>query len=161
MIAATFRVETPCRDHLQQGRHQRLLAALVAREELGREYPVPLLGHGQVEGADPGHERARLGPIAVPGPPLGPLVLPRPQVHGHLGLQDRLDGPLYQPPQEVRVVDQRLPRRTMLTTIAHGLCSSLIACVNTAIVEDGGRPVTGTADPIYRTLRTQSHLGTP
>jgi hypothetical protein len=37
VIRATVRVETRARDHLHQGQDERLLTALVAREEFGRE----------------------------------------------------------------------------------------------------------------------------
>lgn len=44
--------------HLGQGRHQRLLGTLVTLEQLGREPPVAVLRHPQLELADPGDEGA-------------------------------------------------------------------------------------------------------
>lgn len=51
-------LDLPGRDalhmHLHQGRHQRLLAALVTAEELGAETALPVLRHAQFEGAHAG-----------------------------------------------------------------------------------------------------------
>src|SRR5271165_2154675 len=55
--------------HLGQRRHQRLLGALVALEELGREPAVPILRHAQLELAHPCDERTSVvaGTVAEPG----------------------------------------------------------------------------------------------
>jgi hypothetical protein len=143
VIARTFAVETPCRDHLHQGRHQRLLAALVAREELGRKGPVAILGHPQLQRPHPRDERAWLVPVAIPGATFDPLVAGGVEVSGQLLLQDRLQSPLDDPPQEVGVIEQdRLCHLRQLATIVLGHRSLLLdrGSNSPTILEDGGQP---------------------
>ena len=74
-MAAEFlgdRLHLPFRDalhvHLRQGRNQRLLGALVAFEEFGREAAVAVLRHAQFELAHPGDKSAGViaGAVAEP-----------------------------------------------------------------------------------------------
>ena len=121
VIAATLRVETPCTDHLHQRGDQRLLAALVAGEEFGRERPVPVLRHPELKRPHARGQRAWSGAVAIPGAPLAALVPPRPEMGGHLLLQDRLHRPLHDPAQEARIVQQdRLCQAAPVGTIALG-----------------------------------------
>ena len=61
-------------DQLHERQDQRLFAALVAREHLGRELPIPYLRNQQGERADPRGELARLVAIAVALPLLAAFV---------------------------------------------------------------------------------------
>src|ERR1700722_17705086 len=98
VIALTFRVETPCTlgsspragSHLGQRRHERLLGALIAFEEFGREPPVSVLRHAQLELAHPGDEGAAVIAGAVTEPGCGALALFGPERVGHLGFQHLL-----------------------------------------------------------------------
>ena len=60
------RFDLPGRDaldvHLGEGGHERLLGALVALEQLGREATLPVLRHAQLELADPGDQRSAVVP---------------------------------------------------------------------------------------------------
>ncbi len=100
-----------------------------------------------MERPNAGDERTRLGAVAIPGPPLGPLVLPRPQGRGHLLLQNRLHRALHQVPQEVRIVQQCLRSSRRPPTIHHSLRSSAIGVSTprswrTGAVPSSGRPFT-------------------
>src|SRR5690606_16600094 len=54
--------------HLHQGEHERFLAALVSLEEARLEAALAVLRHPQLEGAQPGLERAPLPTISPPPP---------------------------------------------------------------------------------------------
>ena len=88
------RLHLPCRDplhiHLRQGRHQRLLGALITFEKLGREAAVAILRHAQFELADTGDESARViaGAVAEPGSRARALL--GPERIGHLDFQHLL-----------------------------------------------------------------------
>ena len=96
-MAAQFlgdRLDLPGRDalhvHLGQRRHGRLLGALIAFEEFGREPPVSGLRHAQLELAHPGDEGAAVIAGAVTEPGCGALALFGPERVGHLGFQHLL-----------------------------------------------------------------------
>src|ERR1700739_4986300 len=98
VIALTLRVETPCTlgsspragSHLGQRRDQRLLGALIAFEELGREAAVAVLRHAQLELAHPGDEGAGVMAGAVAEPGNRTLALLGGERVGHLGFQHLL-----------------------------------------------------------------------
>ena len=110
--------------HLGQRRHQRLLRALVALEQLGREAAVAVLRHPQLQLADPGDQRAVVVAAAVAEPRRRPLALLGAQRLGHLGLEQLLQDRLDQRPQEVPVLRQQrlhfLKRRPKLAS-GHGV----------------------------------------
>jgi hypothetical protein len=89
------RLHLPRRDtldvHLREAGDERLLRALVAGEELGREAAIPVLGHPQLQLADAGHQRARVGARAIAAPGLAPLALRGAERVRHLGLQHLLE----------------------------------------------------------------------
>ena len=106
------RLHLPGRDaldvHLGQGRHQRLLGALVALEQLGREAPVPVLRHPQLELADPGDQGAAVVARAVAEPAGAALALGGAERVGHLGLQHLLQHRAHDLAQPVGVALQQL-----------------------------------------------------
>ncbi len=115
--------------HLGQRRHQRLLRALVALEQLGRESPLTVLRHAQLQLPDPGDERAAVITAAVAEPQRRPLALLRAQRLGHLGFEQLLQDRLDQWPQEVPVLRQQrlhfLQRRPKLAS-GHGVHPSRV-----------------------------------
>ena len=90
MTAFTFRVETPWTSHLGQARRERLLGALVALEQLGREAPVPVPRHPQLQLADPGDQGPAVVARAVAEPAGAALALAGAERVRHLGLQHLL-----------------------------------------------------------------------
>jgi len=88
--------------------YQRLLRALIALEQLGREPSLPVLRHLQLDLADPGDQRACVvaGPIAEPS--FAPLPLLRAERLRHLGFQRLLHGGLDQRLEELLARRQKL-----------------------------------------------------
>ena len=109
--------------HLGQRRHQRLLGALVALEELGREPAVAVLRHAQLELADPGDERAGIVAGAVAQPGGGALALFGPERVRHLGFQHLLHDRAHDLAQPVRALGEKLVDdggRGLSFTLGHG-----------------------------------------
>ena len=109
--------------HLGQRRHQRLLGALIALEELGREPSVAILRHPQLELAHPGDERAGVIAGAVAEPGGGPLALPSAERVGHLGFQHLLHHSADDLAQPVRALREKLVDggdRRLSFTLGHG-----------------------------------------
>ena len=100
-------LDLPGRDalhvHLGERRHERLLGALVAFEQLGREAAVAVLRHPQLELADTGDERARVVAGAVAEPGLRALALLGPERVGHLGFEHLLHHGAHDLAQAVRL----------------------------------------------------------
>jgi len=82
--------------HLHQRGHQGLLAALVARKQLGRETPLPVLGHAQLELAHAGHQRTGVMPAAIAQPASGALAFAGKQGLVHLCFEYFLQEHLHQ-----------------------------------------------------------------
>ena len=105
------RLHLPGRDalhvHLGQARHQRLLGALVALEQLGREAAVAILRHAQLELADPGDQGARVVAGAVAEPGGAALALRGAERVGHLGFQHLLQHGAHDLLEKVRIGEQR------------------------------------------------------
>jgi hypothetical protein len=94
--------------HLGQRRHQRLIGALIAFEELGREPAVPILLHPQLELAHPGDERAGVvaGSVAEPGGRA--LALLGPERVGHFRFQHLLHHRANDLAQPIRALCEKL-----------------------------------------------------
>ena len=89
--------------HRHQCQHERLLAALIALENLGTEQPIAVLRHAQLELANASEIAAPVvaGPVAAPL--IGALSLPRAKRIVHLGFEDLLQRNLHELPQQVLV----------------------------------------------------------
>ena len=97
----------PLHVHLGQGADQRLLRALIALEQLGREPPQPVLRHPQFQRPDPGDQRAAVIAAAVGKPRLAPLPLLGADRLGHLRLERRLHQRLHRRTHEILVPRQQ------------------------------------------------------
>ncbi len=86
-------------DTLHEREHQGLFAALVAREQLGRELPVTHLRHLQRECAYPRRQRTGLVAVAIPLPLLAALIGRRLELLGDLGTQHLVQDGFQQPAQ--------------------------------------------------------------
>ena len=93
--------------HLGQRRHERLLGALVAFEQLGREAAGAVLRHSELQLADPGDQGAIVVAAAVAEARRRSLALLGTQRRGHLGFQQLLQHRLHQRTQEVAILGQR------------------------------------------------------
>ena len=92
--------------HRGQGADQRLLRALIALEQLGREPPHPVLRHPQFQGADPRDQGPAVVAAAVRQPRLGPLALGGANRFRHLRLERGLNQRFHRRTHEIFV-----PRR--------------------------------------------------
>jgi len=72
--------------HFRQTRHQGLLGALIALEQFGRETPVAILRHAQLDLADASDDGARIRAGAITAPLTVALALGRANRLGHFGL---------------------------------------------------------------------------
>jgi hypothetical protein len=110
--------------HLRQRCHQGLLRTLVTFEQLSREAALAVLGHPQLELADPGDQSAAVVAAAVTEPGRRPLALLGTQHLGHLSFQQLLHDRLHERPQEVPILRQQrlhfLKRRSKLAS-GHGV----------------------------------------
>ena len=88
--------------HLGQRRHERLLGALVAFEQLGREAAGAVLRHSELQLADPGDQGAIVVAAAVAEARRRSLALLGTQRRGHLGFQQLLQHRLHQRTQTSR-----------------------------------------------------------
>jgi hypothetical protein len=93
--------------HLRQGADQRLLRALIAFEQLGREPAHPVLRHPQFQGPNPSDQRARVIAAAVGNPRLAALAFGGADRLGHLRFQRRLHQRLDRSPHEIPVLRQQ------------------------------------------------------
>ena len=94
--------------HLGQRRHQRLLGALIAFEEFGRELSVPILRHAQLELADASDERAGVVAGAIADPSRRALALPGVERVRHLGFQHLLHHRANDLAQPIRAPGEKL-----------------------------------------------------
>jgi hypothetical protein len=109
--------------HLGQRRNERLLGALVALEKLGREPPVAVLRHAQLELADAGDEGAGVVAGAVAEPGCGALALLGPERVCHLGFQHLLHDGAHDLAQPVGALGEKLVDggdRRLSLTLGHG-----------------------------------------
>ena len=117
----------PLHVHFRQRRHQRLLRALVALEQLGREPPGPVLRNPQLQHPDPRHQPPLVVARPVTQPPVRPLALLGLQRFGHLRLQDLLQRRLQNRPKAVLVRQQQgleVHARRRNFSLGHGTPSS-------------------------------------
>src|SRR5438094_4941304 len=94
--------------HLGQRRDQRLLGALVAFEQFGREAALPVLRHPQLELADPGHQSAGVVARAIAQTIRRALTLAGAKRLVHLGFQHRLHHAADDLAQTIAVLGQKL-----------------------------------------------------
>ena len=107
--------------HLGQRRDQRLLGALIALEQLGREATGPVLRYPQLQDPDPRHQLAIVIARAMPQPICRPLVLLGLKRLGHLRLKHLLNDSLQQRPKSIRVARQhRFPVESSRRSLAIG-----------------------------------------
>lgn len=83
------------------------LVSATDEKEHSREGTLPILRHEQGQCPDPGVQRPRPIPVAVPGPRLGALVRLGTHVRRHLGFQQTLQRPFDQCLKEVTGIQQR------------------------------------------------------
>src|ERR1019366_6706338 len=116
--------------HLQHGQHQRLLAALIALEQLGLELAVAVLGDHELQFAHPRLQRARLVAVA-PAPPLRvAFVVIGPEKTRHLGFQHLLRHPLHHAPKKILASHPVLPavQNLSILSLASHLCLPPCEC---------------------------------
>jgi len=105
-------LDLPGRDalnvHLGERRHERLLGALIAFEQLGREAAVAVLRHPQLELADRRDERARVVAGAVSKAGRRALALLGPERIRHLGFEHLLHHGTHDLAQAVRLCQDQV-----------------------------------------------------
>src|SRR4029079_6855828 len=89
--------------HLHQRRHQRLLTALVAFENLGAETPRAILRHAQLESAHARDQLARVIAAAIAQPLGAAFTLACAKRFIHLRFEELLHGDLHDRAQEILV----------------------------------------------------------
>ena len=94
--------------HLGQRRDQRLLGALIAFEQFGREPAVAILRHAQLELADAGDEGARVIAGSVAEPSARALALPGCERVRHLGFQHLLHHRANDLAKSIRTLGEKL-----------------------------------------------------
>lgn len=128
VTALTFPGRAPLDVHLRQRREERLLGALVAAEEFGREAAVAVLRHAQFQLADAGDERTRVGPRAISPSGIAALALRGAERVGHLRFEHLLQRGAHDLHEKVRVGKQRCFRergRGGRLRLGHGRASWL------------------------------------
>ena len=74
-MSSVIRVGSSMGRLLRQGRHQRLLAALILLENLRAETPAPILGHAQDQRPHPRDQPTSIIPAPISLPIIGALVV--------------------------------------------------------------------------------------
>ena len=97
----------PLHVHLSQGADQRLLRALIARKQFGREPPHAILRHPQLQRAHPGVQQTAIVAAAVRHPRRSPLALLRADRLAHLRLERRLNLRFNRRTSEILVAGQQ------------------------------------------------------